>query len=103
MLQQHILDSLHRSSKRVVTLDPIHFDSFASKPMSDAEFNLLMLSKHPNWYDFLPQVESAMAAHEQWMDKRISAGWEIDEYGSWYAADGTPEHEWEGDLPEDLE
>lgn len=99
---EQLLDSYGPQSKRLLIVDPIHFDSLPSKPMSDAEFNLLMLSKHPNWYDHLPAVDDMMRYEAIRHDKRVEAGWEIGEEGEWYAPDGTPEWEWDSDLPEDL-
>lgn len=69
-----------------------------------ASFNLSQFATRPNWYDLLPQVESAMAESSRMINARIEAGWEGDE-GGWYSPDGIHEYDWEHEhgypLPED--
>ena len=99
---EQLLDIYDPQSKKLSIVDPILLDQLPSKPMSNASFNLAMLDKYPNWYEHLPAVEDMMRQEAIRYDKREEAGWEMGEEGEWYAPDGTPEWEWEGDLPEDL-
>ena len=51
--------------------------------MTDAAFNLLQLEQRPNWYDYLDQVERAMADEEEAWAVRRDYGWDGDDGGTW--------------------
>jgi hypothetical protein len=51
---------------------------------ADAEFNLAMFQKYPNWYDHLDSVDRAMREANRVYLARISAGWVPDE-DTWLA------------------
>ena len=68
--------------------------------MSTHSFDIAMSARISNWYELLPQVESAMAAEDKIFPARTEAGWALDDRG-WYAPDGTHETDWDAEFPEE--
>ena len=71
--------------------------------MNNPAFNLAQVAIRPDWYDHLPQVETAMAECARVDALRYAAGWTADE-GGWISPDGVPASDWEDDglpFPED--
>jgi hypothetical protein len=68
--------------------------------MSTHSFDIAMSARISNWYELLPQVESAMAAEDKIFQARTEAGWALDDRG-WYAPDGTHETDWDAEFPEE--
>jgi len=77
----------------------------------DAEFNLKMGTKCPNWYELLPDVARAMEVANAAWAVRKDYGWEGDDGGEWgpnplQPGESIMEADWEDELalpfPEDF-